>query len=75
MHIPPYDNQNQPIVDVEDALVPLNYFNIVKLKRGESFSYGLDGFETCIAPATGSIDVSVGDFAANDLGGRGLRHG
>ena len=31
MHIPPFDNQNRPIVDVDDARVPLNYFNIVKL--------------------------------------------
>ncbi len=32
MHIAPHDNQNKPIVDVEGALVPLNYFNIIKLK-------------------------------------------
>lgn len=36
MHIAPFDNQNKPIVDVEDALVLLNYFNIVKLRKGES---------------------------------------
>ena len=35
MHIAPFDNENRPIVDVDDALVPLNYFNIVKLKAGE----------------------------------------
>ena len=34
MHIAPYDNQNRAIVDVEDAHVPLVYFNIVKLKAG-----------------------------------------
>ncbi len=39
MHIAPHDNRNQPIVDVDHELVPLNYFNIVKLKRGESFDY------------------------------------
>ena len=71
MHIPPYDNENKAIVDVEDTVVPLNYFNIVKLKRGESFRYGLNGYETCIVPATGTIDVSVGSFSAGDLGGRG----
>ena len=37
MHIPPFDNQNQPIVDAGHDLVPLNYFNIVKLKAGETF--------------------------------------
>ena len=48
MHIAPYDNQNRPIVDVGDATVPLNYFNIVKLKSGQAFDYQVPGFETCI---------------------------
>ena len=61
MHIAPYDNQNKPIVDAEDALVPLNYFNIVKLKKGESFDYAVPGYETCIVPATGTVDVDVED--------------
>ncbi|NRA99844.1 MAG: 5-deoxy-glucuronate isomerase [Rhodobacteraceae bacterium] len=72
MHIPPFDNQNSPIVDAGDATVPLNYFNIVKLKKGESHTYSVEGYETCIAPATGLIDVTVGGFEAKDLGGRGV---
>ena len=59
MHIPPHDNHNQPIVDRNDSQVPLCYFNIVKLKKGESFDYQVAGYETCIAPATGSVDVKV----------------
>jgi 5-deoxy-glucuronate isomerase len=59
MHIPPHDNHNQPIVDRNDDQVPLCYFNIVKLKKGESFDYQVAGYETCIAPATGSVDVKV----------------
>jgi hypothetical protein len=54
MHIAPYDNQNKPIVDAENACVPLNYFNIVKLKKGEAFEYQVPGYETCIVPATGT---------------------
>jgi 5-deoxy-glucuronate isomerase len=72
MHIAPFDNQNTPIVDVDDGLVPLNYFNIVKLKKGETFGYAVPGYETCIAPATGLIDVTVGGFEANQIGGRGV---
>ena len=71
MHIAPYDNKNQPIVDVEDATVPLNYFNIVKLEAGQAFEYQTPGYETCIVPATGSVDVDVEGFTAQDLGGRG----
>ena len=72
MHIPPFDNRNEPIVDAGDALVPLNYFNIVKLKKGESFGYAVPGYETCIVPATGLIAVEVGGFQVKDLGGRGV---
>ncbi|MEM8630801.1 MAG: 5-deoxy-glucuronate isomerase [Pseudomonadota bacterium] len=71
MHIPPFDNENKPIVDAENEVVPLNYFNIVKLGKGESFTYAVPGYETCIVPATGTVDVTVGDFSATDLGGRG----
>ncbi|MEL7462014.1 MAG: 5-deoxy-glucuronate isomerase [Pseudomonadota bacterium] len=71
MHIPPFDNQNQPIVGVDNTTVPLNFFNIVKLKAGETFVSDVPGFETAIVPATGAIDVEVGDFSAKDLGGRG----
>jgi 5-deoxy-glucuronate isomerase len=59
-------------VDAGNETVPLNYFNIVKLNRGESFIYAVPGYETCIAPATGTVDVSVmgQDFPA--LGNRGV---
>ena len=70
MHIPPFDNQNKPIVDIGNATVPLNYFNIVKLKKGEAFEYQVPGYETCIVPATGSIDVDVEGVTYKDLGTR-----
>lgn len=70
MHIPPFDNKNKPIVDVDDSLVPLNYFNIVKLKKGEAFAYQVPRYETCIVPATGTIDVDVEGFKAAGIGGR-----
>ena len=72
MHIAPYDNQNKPIVDVEDDLVPLNYFNIVKLTKGQTFDYAVAGYETCVAPATGTVDVDVDGSVYPDLGNRGV---
>lgn len=71
MHIPPHDNHNQPIVDVNNPVVPLNYFNIVKLKRGEMFDYRLAGYETCIVPATGTVTIETGGSIFKDLGHRG----
>ncbi|MCK0142013.1 5-deoxy-glucuronate isomerase [Aliiroseovarius sp. F20344] len=70
MHIAPHDNQNKPIVDADNALVPLNYFNIVKLKKGEVFEYAVPGYETCIVPATGTVDVDIEGAAYPDLGNR-----
>jgi 5-deoxy-glucuronate isomerase len=72
MHIPPFDNNNKPIVDVDDVSVPLNYFNIVKLKRGQVFEYQVPGYETGIVPATGTIDVEIEGEHFNAIGNRGV---
>ena len=71
MHIAPHDNGNKPIVDAENNTVPLNYFNIVKLKTGEAFTYQVPGYETCIVPATGKVDVDVEGVVFTGLGKRG----
>ena len=71
MHIAPYDNQNAAIVDVDDPCVPLTYFNIVKLTAGQSFVYRVPGYETCIVPATGSVNVMVQGKSYDSVGGRG----
>jgi 5-deoxy-glucuronate isomerase len=70
MHIPPYDNHNKPIIDVDDARVPLNYFNVVKLVQGQSFEYHVPGYETGIVPATGTLDVVVEGEQFNAIGQR-----
>ena len=70
MHIPPYDNENNPIVDTNNKTVPLNYFNIVKLKKGDAFEYQVPGYETCIVPATGTININVEGMEFKMLGNR-----
>jgi 5-deoxy-glucuronate isomerase len=70
MHIAPHDNENKPIVDVDHDLVPLNYFNIIKLKKGESFDYCVPGYETCVVPATGTVTVDVDGKVFDTLGNR-----
>ncbi len=71
MHIPPHDNGNKPIVDVDHPLVPLNYFNIVKLKPGETYDYKLEAYETCVVPATGTVTVETAGETFADIGHRG----
>ena len=70
MHIAPYENSNKPIVDVDNEHVPLNYFNIVKLKKDEVFEYSVNGYETCIVPATGTVSVDIEGKAFDHLGNR-----
>jgi len=70
MHIKPYDNANIPIVDVDNPRVPLVYFNIVKLSKGERFDYVVAGYETCVVPAHGTVDVEVGGKAFANVGVR-----
>jgi 5-deoxy-glucuronate isomerase len=72
MHIAPYENMNQPIVNVDHPLVPLVYFNIVKLNAGERFESTAAGYETCIVPATGTIDVATAGHTFADIGKRRL---
>ena len=75
MHIPPFDNQNKAIINIHDAHVPLIYFNIVKLKKGESFSYQIPGYETCIVPATGCVDVNVDTSEFGKVGNEAVMSG
>ena len=70
MHIPPFDNRNLPIVDVGNPTVPLNYFNIVKLGKGETFSYRTPGIETCVVPATGTVSLDIQGHKVAALGNR-----
>jgi 5-deoxy-glucuronate isomerase len=63
-HIPPSDNRNRAIIDIDDATTPLCYFNHVKLRRGERFTHQVAGYESMIVPATGSCDVAGEVFTA-----------
>lgn len=72
MHISPHDNANKPIVDMDDAHVPLVYFNIVTLRAGDSFDYRVPGYETCVVPATGTVTVETGGETYANIGNRGV---
>ncbi len=70
MHIPPHNNNNIPIVDIKNSKVPLNYFNLVNLKKDEFFEYKLEEYESCIVPAIGTIDVKVENKNFENIGKR-----
>ena len=72
MHIAPHDNQNRPIVDVDHPLVPYVYFNIIRLKAGQTFDYRTRGYETCVVPATGTVTVEAAGETFAAIGQRGV---
>ncbi|MFZ5709173.1 MAG: 5-deoxy-glucuronate isomerase [Pseudomonadota bacterium] len=72
MHIPPFDNRNAAIVGRDDPRVPLCYFNILRLGRGESVISDVPGYETCIVPATGTVEVGIDGEVFGGIGKRRL---
>jgi 5-deoxy-glucuronate isomerase len=71
MHIPPHDNRNRPIVGADHPLVPFVYFNILRLRAGESFDYRVAEYETCVVPATGTVTVETAGLTFAEIGQRG----
>jgi len=69
-HIPPFDNQNKAIIDIDDDTTPLCYFNNVKLKKGERFEYQLAGYESVVVLAGGSCDIEVDGQTFSNIGRR-----
>jgi 5-deoxy-glucuronate isomerase len=70
MHIAPYDNANQPITGADHPLVPLVWFNILTLREGEVHDLQVPGYETCVVPATGTVDVSAQGQEFSSIGRR-----
>ena len=70
-HIKPYNNKNQPIVDVDDPTTPLVYFNRVCLKKGEVYENHLEKYESCYVLESGDCDIIVdGTNEFMKVGGR-----
>jgi 5-deoxy-glucuronate isomerase len=69
-HIPPHDNNNRAIIDRDNEVTPLCYFNHVRLRKGESFVHQVGGYESVIVPATGTCNVQIGDKTYTRIGVR-----
>lgn len=69
-HIPPFNNKNEPVIDVNDDTTPLCYFNPVSLKQGESYQYSLDNYESVVVLAGGTCDISVNEQSFPSVGKR-----
>ncbi len=69
-HVTPFDNRNQAIVDLHDETTPLAYFNDVRLKQSETFSYQLEEYESVNVLATGTCTFEVDGSRFENVGQR-----
>ncbi|MGL4240780.1 MAG: 5-deoxy-glucuronate isomerase, partial [Beijerinckiaceae bacterium] len=69
-HIRATDNRNDPIVGSADAVMPEIYFNILRLKRDETWSATLHGYEAAAVVMSGTCDITAGDVAFPGIGTR-----
>ena len=69
-HIEPFDNKNKPIVDINNKIVPLVYFNRLFLNSNASTTYNLENHETMIVVVKGKVCVEVDDVKFSEVGKR-----
>ena len=64
------DNQNRSIVDESSSCMSISYFNLIKLKKGEMFEIGLEGFESVWVVLAGTCTIEVDGKVFDDVGKR-----
>ncbi len=69
-HVKAYNNENKPIVDVTNNLLQRSFFNRVILKKGESFTHEVEGYESCITVCHGCCDITVDGQEFTNVGER-----
>lgn len=69
-HILPYENKNKPIVDINDNVLPLCYFNNLRLTKGETYTYQLTDYESVCVMVTGTCHVGVEGEVYTNIGKR-----
>jgi 5-deoxy-glucuronate isomerase len=55
-----YENQNQPILKGGHGTIPMTYFNLLHLNRGERIEQTVQGFETVYLILSGDCDIEAG---------------
>ena len=65
-----FDNDNQPIVPTENRILPLTYFNLIRLGQNANHTYQLDGYESVAVVLAGNCDILVGDHTFSSVGQR-----
>jgi 5-deoxy-glucuronate isomerase len=69
-HIRPHDNENKPIIDVDNNWTPLIYFNDLRLTRGEAVSHQLAEHESVCVVVSGTVTIDVEGVTFEGVGKR-----
>lgn len=65
-----YNNDNRAIIDAGNGIIPMSYFNIVRLPKGEKFSFSLYNYETVWVVLKGRVNINVDDNFYTNVGRR-----
>ena len=69
-HIGAADTLDDPILGANNPLVPLIYFDLVRLDAGQEATVSVPGFETVHVVMSGSVDIVVDNEAFTAVGRR-----
>lgn len=64
------ENANQPIVPIGTDILPLTYFNLIRLAQNANYSYQLDGYESVAVVLAGNCDVQAANHTFASVGQR-----
>jgi 5-deoxy-glucuronate isomerase len=65
-----FDNDNHPMIEARNELLPFTYFNRLRLARGEEHSQQIPDFETVFVVVSGNCDIEVKGEMFADVGKR-----
>jgi 5-deoxy-glucuronate isomerase len=65
-----YNNNNQPVLDAGNRILPLTIFNRVRLENGDEFSVSYPNHESVWVVQKGSCDIKVNDLSFQSVGQR-----
>lgn len=65
-----FDNKNNPIVDSSGKSLDLTYFNLIRLKLGESYQTYIDNYETVWVVMYGNCNINISGKEFKNIGKR-----
>ena len=64
------DNHNQPLVQLRDGVLELSYFNVLRLRAGESHTVEAPGCELLCVVLSGQAEIAAGGTSFERVGRR-----